>query len=93
MIQLWRGHTENLPYLHDPLAVGAVIDPSFVKLAPKGIGIETQGEYTRGMTFNLTDSNWWNSNRIPTNAQVAGEVDHRRFVDFFMERLVGHHSL
>lgn len=87
-IGLWRGHTRNLPYLHDPLAMGTVIRQDFVKLVPRAIAIETQGEYTRGMTFNVTDSNWWNGSPNKANAQVGLEVDHERFRQFFMERIL-----
>lgn len=88
MITIWRGNTRNLPYLHDPLAIGSVLNQGFVHLTPKAIAVETQGAYTRGMTFNITDSNWWNPDPLPANAQVGRSVDQARFVPFFMERIL-----
>lgn len=36
--------------LHDPLAVGVAIDPSFVKTFPLPVDVETEGRITEGMT-------------------------------------------
>ena len=38
------------PPMHDPLAVAAVIDPAVVRTIAAPVQIETQGEFTRGMT-------------------------------------------
>jgi purine nucleosidase/pyrimidine-specific ribonucleoside hydrolase len=73
--------------LHDPLAVGAVIDRSFITTAPMHVQVETRGEVTEGMT--LADrrpiSPQWKG---PPNVQVGVEVDADRFVAFFLERLL-----
>jgi purine nucleosidase/pyrimidine-specific ribonucleoside hydrolase len=74
--------------LHDPLAVGVVIDPSFVSSEAMHIGIETKGEFTEGMTV---------ADRRPVkpewkkfaNAEVCLRVDAPRFLKFFAERVLG----
>ncbi len=73
--------------LHDPLAVGAVIDPSFITTEPMHVQIETRGEVTEGMT--LADRRPINPEwKPPPNAQVAVGVEADRFVAFFLERLL-----
>jgi len=75
-------------FLHDPLAVGVVIDPSLVTKKAMHIEIETNGEVTEGMTVadrRLLKSDW----KKTPNAEVCVRVDAQRFVDFFLERLLG----
>lgn len=72
--------------LHDPLAVGFVIDPSFVSSEPMHIEIERKGEVTEGMT--LADRRPFRAAwRKPPNAEVCLDVDASRFLSFFLERL------
>ena len=74
-------------YLHDPLTVGVVIDPSFVTKKPMPIEIETKGEWTEGMT--VADRRPLKpSRKRPPNAEVCVEVDSSRFISFFLERLL-----
>ena len=72
--------------LHDPLAIGVAIDPSFVSCEPMHVKIETRGEITQGMT--VADRR---SIRLPVadppNAEVCLDVDAPRFLEFFLERL------
>lgn len=71
-------------FLHDPLAVGVVIDPDLVRTQPLYVQVETRGEITAGMTV---------ADRRPfraagrSNIEVALEVDADRFLSLFMERL------
>ncbi|HOK53322.1 MAG TPA: nucleoside hydrolase [Armatimonadota bacterium] len=71
-------------YMHDPLTVGAVIDPSFVRTIETWVDIETVSDLTRGMTVAEL-----RTDRLPvkTNAQVAVEVDAERFIRFFLDRI------
>lgn len=72
--------------LHDPLAIGIVIDPSFVSWEPMHIEIERKGEVTEGMTVadrRPIKAAWKKS----PNAQVCLDVDSSRFLSFFLERL------
>jgi len=66
-------------HLHDPLAMGYCIDPSFVKLEPAFLRVETQGKYTRG-TCVVEERPW--INHIP-NVKYAYDVDSSRFVEYF----------
>jgi len=73
--------------LHDPLAIGVVIDPSFVTKRAMHIEIETKGELTEGMTVadrRPLKPDW----KKPTNAEACVEVDAPRFLSFFLERLL-----
>jgi purine nucleosidase/pyrimidine-specific ribonucleoside hydrolase len=73
-------------FLHDPLAIGTVIDPSFVTTSPMHVEIETEGATTEGMTVadrRLLKPEYKKS----PNANVCVEVDTERFLTFFMERL------
>lgn len=68
--------------LHDPLAVGVVIDPTLVQLQPVHIEVETTGRLTAGATLvralRPDDT---------ANIQIATAVDSARFETFFIERV------
>jgi purine nucleosidase/pyrimidine-specific ribonucleoside hydrolase len=71
--------------LHDPLAVGAVIDPSLVRSEPLAIRVETESDLTRGLT--LADRRPIRPElKAPPNANVCLEVDAERFLRLFEER-------
>ena len=72
--------------MHDPLAVGALIDPTIVHTAPLSVQVETKGELTTGMLVAdrrplLRDL------KAPANVHVALEVDAARFLEMFLHRL------
>jgi purine nucleosidase len=87
--------------MHDPLAMGVAIDPSFVKTANMRVEVETRGEFTRGATVgnrhNFVEHNELRGDRyvmtgidrVEPNAWVAVEVDPERFISFFIDRLAG----
>lgn len=70
--------------LHDPLAMGVVIDPSLVKTQPLYVQVETLGEITAGTT--VADRRPFRAEGRP-NVEVALEVEADRFLSLFMERL------
>lgn len=61
-------------YLHDPLAVGLAIDPSFCEIKEAYVRIETEGRTVAD--FHQTP-----------NARVCMEVDAPRFLRFFLDRV------
>jgi purine nucleosidase len=87
--------------MHDPLAVGVVIDPSFVRTQNMRVEVETKGEFTRGQTvgnrYNAVEHNedvgdrlmMTGIDRVEPNAHVAVEVDAERFLKMFVDRLAG----
>ena len=87
--------------MHDPLAMGVAIDPSFVKTRHMRVDVETRGEFTRGATVgnrnNAVEHNELRGDRyvmtgidrVEPNAHVAVEVDAERFMSFFIDRLAG----
>ena len=74
-----RGST----FTHDPLAVAMVIDPSFCRVVPLRVDVETRGEHTAGATVALPPG------ERPANAKVCVEVDVPRFQEFLIGRLSG----
>jgi inosine-uridine nucleoside N-ribohydrolase len=73
--------------LHDPLAVGAVIDESFVSTEHLHVEIETAGNITEGMT--VADRRPLKpSLKSPPNAAVCLQVDAPRFLSFFLDRVL-----
>lgn len=68
--------------LHDPLAVGVVIDPSFVKCKPLNVRVNLEANDEIGKTFVSDDSSY------PPNVQVCLEVDSERFLQHFLNRVV-----
>jgi inosine-uridine nucleoside N-ribohydrolase len=83
-----EGGTPGSLTLHDPLAVGVVIDPSFVVTEALPVEIETRGEVAEGMT--VADRRPLSATaKAPPNAEVCVRVDGPRFLDFFLERVLG----
>ncbi|HEU4751638.1 MAG TPA: nucleoside hydrolase [Armatimonadota bacterium] len=85
-----RFHAEErrLPgcYLHDPLAVAAVLWPELLRARPLRVDVETRGERTLGMT--IADLRPGSHHGPPApNAEVCLEVDAEAFVRRFLERL------
>ena len=75
-------------FLHDPLAIGVVIDPSFVTSEAMYVAIETQGDISTGMT--IADRRLIKPElKNPPNAEVCTGVDAPRFRAFFLKRLTG----
>jgi inosine-uridine nucleoside N-ribohydrolase len=86
LAQSLRLHGGPFLTLHDPLAVAVAVDPSLVQTTPFHIVVETQGEVTQGMT--LADRRPIpNECKAPPNVQAALQVDVRRFLDLFEERI------
>jgi len=65
--------------LHDPLAVGVVIDPSFVKTESMSVRVITEGEET---------GNTVGSKEGDPQIHVCTEVDASRFVEHFLSRVI-----
>jgi purine nucleosidase len=86
LIELWQnGRSDQYPTLHDPLAVAVSFLPTLVETRLGGVQVETNSTLTNGITvFTPAD-------RLPkgevASTQVARQVDVRRFVDMFLERL------
>jgi purine nucleosidase len=70
--------------LHDPLAVGVVIDPTFVRTVPMHVEVDIEGLLSTGRT--VADRR--RSPRNPPNMEVCLEVDAERFLEHFMGRIV-----
>jgi len=77
---------ESFP-LHDPLAVGVVIDPSFVTTEAMHVEIETKGQFTEGMTV-ADQRSLRPMQKKPPNIDVSVNVDASRFLSFFLERVL-----
>jgi purine nucleosidase len=69
--------------MHDPLAVGAAIDPTFLVTKSVAIDVEISGELTRGMTV----ADWRGQWKRTPNAEVATEVDAPRFLAAFLDAM------
>lgn len=65
--------------LHDPLAVGVLIDPSFVKTEVMNIKVVTEGE-AMGETIGYSGEH--------PNVNVCIEVEANRFLEHFLARVV-----
>ena len=76
-------------YLHDPLAVGYVIDPSFCQTGFYHVEVETQGEFTKGATVADYRPTRIFKNRAFEITRVCEQVDVTRFERFFQQRVLG----
>jgi inosine-uridine nucleoside N-ribohydrolase len=87
--------------MYDPLAVGAVVDPTLVTLKNMHVDVETKGEFTRGETVaNRMGSNENNVLHgdhyeiegvveLKPNARVCLASDADRFLHLFISRIKG----
>src|SRR5271170_671132 len=100
-VGLYQGTGFGGGAIHDALAVGAAIDPSFLKLRTMRIDVETEGRIARGETvanrLGTVDRVVDKGDHLETvgvdevkpNAQVAVGIDSERFLKFFVARLSG----
>jgi purine nucleosidase/pyrimidine-specific ribonucleoside hydrolase len=72
-------------YLHDPLAVGTVIDPSLMKMEQMKIYIETEGKVCSGMTLPFKYPSIMK--KEPPNCRVCTAVAADNFLKLFLERV------
>jgi purine nucleosidase len=72
-------------FLHDPLAVGAVADPSLVRGDAMPLAVERRGELTAGMA--VVDLR--RRSRIRPTASVCMHVEAARFLHMFSQRVFG----
>lgn len=73
--------------VHDPLAVGAVIDPSFVATELLPVDVELRGELTRvQMVVDRRAEATWRTG-VSKATRVALAVDAERFLSFLLARL------
>ena len=81
-----RGSRGRGIVMHDPLAVGVALDPSFVGFEDLHVVVECQGRHTLGMS--LADRRGIAAHRKPRpNCRVATTVDAPRFLAHFLDRL------
>jgi purine nucleosidase/pyrimidine-specific ribonucleoside hydrolase len=71
-------------HFHDPLAVGAAIDPSLVHYVPVAASVETTGRLTRGM---IVVDRRERTHVSKPNVRVAMRVKARRFLQLFATRI------
>lgn len=71
-------------FLHDPLAVGTVVDPSLVRAKPMAVAVERRGELTSGMA--VADRR--RRSRATPTAAVGVEVEAARFLQVFAQRVL-----
>jgi purine nucleosidase len=70
--------------LHDPLAVGVVIDPSFVKTRPLHVQVDLEGE----LSFARTVGDLRDKPEKEPNMDVCLKVDAERFLRHFLDNAV-----
>jgi len=100
-IGLYQGTGFGGGAIHDALAVGAAIDPSFLKTKAMHVDVETAGRYARGQTIGnrhgtvdkvVLHGDQLESvgvNPVEPNVNVAVGIDSERFLKFFVSRLQG----
>ena len=71
-------------FLHDPLAVGVVLDPSLVRTQPMAVTVERRGELTSGMA--VVDLR--RRSRASRTVVVCSEVESARFLHLFGQRVL-----
>ncbi len=83
LVERWREVPgNNLPHLHDPLAIYAIGNEEFLEFEDIHVAVETKGELTRGTTFS---DNFFR--KPTTNAAAARYVKSREFMQHFMDRV------
>ncbi len=87
--------------IHDALAVGGAIDPTFLTTRFMHVDVETEGRFARGQTIgnrhgtvdkNVFVTDHWETvgmTPVQPNVNVAVGIDSDRFIKFFISRLQG----
>lgn len=87
--------------MHDPLAVGAALDPSLITTQDMRVDVELSGAHTRGETVasrhNSSDRRVLRGDhyviegieKVQPNVHVAVGSDARRFIQLFISRVAG----
>ncbi len=92
-IKMWRKthiNTHAAVFLHDPLALMYIVDPSVVKMKKVHVYVEKCGTKTRGMTLNLDDMYCYSPHKPMENANFASyDVNEKLFVKKFIEIVFG----
>jgi purine nucleosidase len=70
--------------LHDPLAIGVVINPLFVQMENYHVVVENQGKYTTGAT--IAD---YRKPQTNTNTSVCLELKREEFLNHFINTIAG----
>jgi inosine-uridine nucleoside N-ribohydrolase len=81
-----EGYEEWACFLHDPLAVGAVLWPELLQAVPMRVDVETGGRFTRGMTVADFRPLAYRSPEHP-NSEVCLQVEAEAFLTRFLDRL------
>jgi purine nucleosidase len=71
-------------FLHDPLAVGTVVDPSLVRGQALAVAVERRGELTAGMAV----ADFRRKSKATPTAIVCQEVEVARFMQLFIRRVL-----
>ena len=82
----YHRHTDGLDgcFLHDPIAVAAVVNPAWFKFVDAFVSVETSGILTSGMT--LAD---FRTRKGRTNSRIATGMDAGLFLNDFTKKLFG----
>jgi purine nucleosidase len=86
LIKRWRKVTDHDPMMHDPLAICAVFDDTLLEFQQDEIFVETQGEFTRGVTYNKT-ALYWRGNADRSVIRAAKKVNSEAFLKLYMDRV------
>ncbi len=84
LVDKWMRESRHHPILHDPLVIGYLIDPEILTLKDANILVETQGEFSRGITIDKRDV-FGHRELENVNCRVAVDVDRERFLSRFMD--------
>ena len=84
-----RNEGLNGCYLHDPLAVAYMIDPTLCEMEHYHVEVETKGEVTCGMTVADYRPTQIDRAKEKETTGVCVKVDAERFERMFMERVFG----
>ncbi|QHW33967.1 nucleoside hydrolase [Paenibacillus rhizovicinus] len=86
LIARWQQVTDHYPMMHDALAICAVFDDRLLEFQRDEIVVETQGEFTRGSTYNKT-ALYWRGNAEQSVIKAAKSVDAAAFIKLYMDRV------
>lgn len=84
-----RNEGLNGCYLHDPLAVGYVMDPSLCQAEQYHVEIEYQGRFTSGMSVADYRPTRLFKDKMKEVTWICYKVDTARFENLFHERVLG----
>ena len=91
LVGMWVAQSrDGLPCLHDPLALSYLTNPEFLFMDQAIVEVETEGHFSRGMTFNVDEMLHYEPlHHNGKKTTIARDIRAKAFVEYFINKVFG----